>query len=422
MFIDVKDPQNPDQAYVLAEVLNAKNSVYSNSVLGQIATRENEPAVLKCLDTGLICQDFKGLSQENKAIRQSVLPIQFNQKTIACIVEERLYIENNQRTDLSNPMELNDIQALVVKIIGFSPGLLKEACLIFNQNNELVHYNLKAAELYKKLGFSDELKKYKFDQLILSKHDFKNREISQKMVKISKMYLSERLISFEREIISKIVLIEDVTKVKQIDEELLNAKQVIREIHHRIKNNLQIISSMLRIQAVQAKSLETKNVLNESMQRIHAIAAVHDLLSISIFDKIKLKEIVQKLIENYQLLGVEYQINFQSNIGEIELDSHKATTVTIIINELISNSIEHGFSDHRKKNEEYYPAEISIKAQIKEQLVTLIVADNGVGTSINHQSSGLGTKIIQSYVQENLHGIIEVDTTSGRITTIKFYN
>lgn len=420
IFIDVKSPLNKNEAIVVGEFLHLPNSNYQKSVLGEKAYRNNEPAVLKCLDTGLSCFDLKAVSQEERLVKQSVVPIRFNAKVIGCIIEETSFVKEKSQEKNKEKLLSEDAMSILLKLVGdeenANGSVIDKACLVYDRNDSLIHYNYSAKELYANIGFTEELNSYTYKQLILTSHkDSVVNEATKNFITVGDFYFSERKISFDKGDIKTIILIEDLTTQRETDLKLYNSKQVIREIHHRIKNNLQIISSLLRIQASSSSNEETKKVLQESTQRIRAISVVHDLLSITTSEQLLFSNMVEKLVQNSQKMMTDKDILFEQDVDKIFLDANKATTLTIIISELISNSVEHAFEGIENP-------EIIISVKSSKNYITLKVSDNGVGTSKNVRTTSLGTRIIEGYVKENLQGTINVDTSAGRTTTIKFYN
>jgi two-component sensor histidine kinase len=214
---------------------------------------------------------------------------------------------------------------------------------------------------------------------------------------------------------------------KKIEEELKTTVKekefLIKEIHHRIKNNLQIISSLLNLQADGIKDEAVKEKYTESIGRIKSIAIIHELLYNSKnLSNLKIKDYLHELVsyisETYNLnknIKVDLSVNLKDNQKVIDLD--KAIPCGIIINELLSNSFKYAFE---KKKDGLVSVEFS--ENLKTNRYQLIVADNGKGlpdsVDLNHTAT-LGLQLVNSLVGQ-LGGEMIVERKNGTKFTISF--
>ena len=143
------------------------------------------------------------------------------------------------------------------------------------------------------------------------------------------------------------VLIRDVTEVKRRDRALLSKDATIREIHHRVKNNLQTVAALLRLQARRTNNAEGREALIESVRRVSSIALVHDALSMSVDEEVNLDEVVDRILPIMNdVATVDTPIRI-SRVGDLGvLDADRATALIMVITELVQNAIEHAFDDH----------------------------------------------------------------------------
>ena len=141
------------------------------------------------------------------------------------------------------------------------------------------------------------------------------------------------------------VLIRDVTEMKRRDRALLSKDATIREIHHRVKNNLQTVAALLRLQARRTNNAEGREALIESVRRVSSIALVHDALSMSVDEEVNLDEVVDRIlpIMNDVAHRLDSPIRI-SRVGDLGvLDADRATALIMVITELVQNAIEHAF-------------------------------------------------------------------------------
>ncbi len=215
---------------------------------------------------------------------------------------------------------------------------------------------------------------------------------------------------------------KEITERKQAEERLkasLQEKEVlIQEIHHRVKNNLQVISSLLKLQSRYAKDEDTLTIFQESQNRIQAMSAIHEILYQSNnLASIPSKEYIETLVKN---LSVSYglrseEIALTIDVQNIPLRIDDAISCGLIINELISNSIKHAFPERKEGT-------IEITLKLLNKTVQLVVEDNGIGIPENlniANSKSMGLRLIHFMVEE-LQGTLLLDRTRGTQFQIQF--
>lgn len=197
-----------------------------------------------------------------------------------------------------------------------------------------------------------------------------------------------------------IVLCRDVSELRRQERELITKDATIREIHHRVKNNLQTVASLLRIQARRANSSETKESLEQAMRRVSAIALVHDTLSEGLNQEVNFDEVFDRVL----LLVSEVAASHNTTVRTIidgrfgQLKSEKATPLAVALTEIVTNAIEHGLNE-RSGN-------VLVHAERKQKKLIITVSDNGKGIPGGKIEPGLGTQIIRTLIEGELRGSI----------------
>lgn len=200
-----------------------------------------------------------------------------------------------------------------------------------------------------------------------------------------------------------IVILQDITELRKKDEELLIKSVVIKEIHHRVKNNLQTIASLLRLQERRAQSEETKIVLRDCVNRVNSIAIVHEYLSqqdTGLIDVAKVaKGIYQAIISS--MLQPDFQLQADFQAAAVQLPSDKATSIALILNELLQNTIEHAFEGRSSGSLQVHFTE-------EKEHFRLSISDDGIGLpegfSLDAGRQSLGLKIIRTMAEADLQG------------------
>ncbi|MEJ2629378.1 MAG: sensor histidine kinase, partial [bacterium] len=219
------------------------------------------------------------------------------------------------------------------------------------------------------------------------------------------------------------IVFADITEQKQAEEQiqrdLKEKTTLLQEIHHRVKNNLQIISSLLNLQSNKIENQSCLFALQVSMRRINSMALIHEKLyrsenlsSINFTDYIK--SLAQHLLKSYDNKGKHIELKF--NLDKIFLGIDTAIPCGLILNELITNSLKHAFLKNRK-------GKISISfTRLKNKTYTLRVSDNGVGIaeSIDYlHNDSLGLTLIRT-LADQIEGEAIFENKNGTVCTLNF--
>jgi two-component system, sensor histidine kinase PdtaS len=200
--------------------------------------------------------------------------------------------------------------------------------------------------------------------------------------------------------IGAFVLCREVTELRFRERELITKDATIREIHHRVKNNLQTVSSLLRIQSRQTQSEEVKASLQQAQRRVSAIAVVHDVLSEGVDQKVPFDQIFKRILMLIPETTSSYSTSISSELeGSFgELSAERSTTLALVLTEIVANAVEHGIVDRSGK--------ITVIADRTPKLLRIEVLDDGVGLPEGKLGSGLGTQIVKTLVESELRGKI----------------
>jgi two-component sensor histidine kinase/PAS domain-containing protein len=216
-----------------------------------------------------------------------------------------------------------------------------------------------------------------------------------------------------------LVMVRDITERKH-EEEARQKSVLLKEIHHRVKNNLQVISGLLYLQARRTNDTKLIEVLNESSNRVKSVALIHqrlqqskDTVSVELSEYIR--DLTTVLLHSCgrDTAVIKLSLDLEKNVV-IGIDT--AVPCGLIVNELVSNSLKHAFPDG-------HGGEIKISLQTDDaDLITLVMGDSGVGLPNGldfRKSDSLGLQLVMSLISQ-LSGSIDVDTSSGTRFTICF--
>ena len=206
--------------------------------------------------------------------------------------------------------------------------------------------------------------------------------------------------------IGAIVMLNNVTELRRRERELVTKDATIREIHHRVKNNLQTVSALLRLQARRIEDPGASAALNEAVRRIASIALVHETLSNSRDSSVAFDDVLDSLVTHALELSPrmnELRIDRTGQFGSLE--PRIATPLALVITELIHNALEHGLA------EEGLALGIHVSSTASELSVT--ISDDGVGFPEGFDiatSANLGLQIVRTLTENELRGNLSLET------------
>ncbi len=199
-----------------------------------------------------------------------------------------------------------------------------------------------------------------------------------------------------------LLLLREISELRRRERELLTKDATIREVHHRVKNNLQTVAALLRLQARRITSDEARFALQEAMRRVATIALVHETLSEGLGETVDFDDVVGRTLS----LAVELaapsasvQIRREGRFGEMRAEN--ATPLALVLTELVTNAVEHGLRDRG--------GTVTVLAERNGSSLRTTIRDDGVGLPEGFSavsSGGLGTQIVQALVSGEMQGRI----------------
>lgn len=213
-----------------------------------------------------------------------------------------------------------------------------------------------------------------------------------------------------------IVLVRDISELRRRELQLVSKDATIREIHHRVKNNLQTVAALLRMQSRRMNSEEARKGLEEAMRRVETIAQVHHSLSQGLRQTVDFDELMTRQFRMAVEVASKGQKVRALKAGQFgHLDSEKATPLALVITELAANAVEHGLKDRN--------GTVLLRASHHRgedgPTLEVLVSDDGVGLPENFEDhAGLGLQIVRTLVQSELAGQISWRNRDGGGTEV----
>ncbi|HEV8298396.1 MAG TPA: histidine kinase N-terminal domain-containing protein [Acidimicrobiales bacterium] len=220
-----------------------------------------------------------------------------------------------------------------------------------------------------------------------------------------------------RAVTGGLVLVRDISELRRRDRMLLSKDATIREIHHRVKNNLQTISSLLHLQSRRLSSREARDAVEESVRRIESIAVVHETLAQEIGDEVAFLDVVRPLVRMVEegLSSPERPVRFHITGDAGVLPAQIVTPLAVVVTELLQNAVEHAYPTTGDREAGHVLVELGRHGGT----VRVRVVDDGVGVpeGFSLDSVGLGLTIVRTLLETDLGGTIEMRRRAGAAGT-----
>ncbi len=225
----------------------------------------------------------------------------------------------------------------------------------------------------------------------------------------------------QAEMTGALLLIRDISELRRRDNLIRSKDSTIAEIHHRVKNNLQTISSLLHLQSRRLVAEEAQEAINDSVRRIRSIAVVHEILSHNPETSICFDDVIKPLVRllSEGLTSPEMTIDFKIEGDTIAFPSSETTVLAVILNELLQNTIQHGFKDSLSQEK----PEVRIHFGATDDTFQITVTDNGRGLpeTFDEKNFGLGLTIVRNLIETDLGGNVKLSPNdpTGTVARIR---
>jgi two-component sensor histidine kinase len=435
-----------DGAVAVAEAHPATvPSIYAERQVGRVAGREDEPAVLRVLASGNPARRLSRILLHDTPTVQDVFPVIRDGACVAAVVFEMGVIEHERQRRKSQVFRRAIDQLRNAALAGRLPGIRglrrlgeHDGPLVVDAHGQITYISTIAEHLYRKVGSTQTLLHRNISSLHTDESIFyealESGACVEKTVQEGQYIFGRWAFPLPSEprpfwlprpkqlgqADSVLLVVRDVTAERLKEQELKIKSAMIQEIHHRVKNNLQTIASLLRIQARRAESPEVGEILRETINRILSIAVVHESLSHDESSIIDVKEVCHRIIAEVTqgILDPDKRIRFSIRGTDFPLPAQQATSCALIVNELLQNAVKHAF---RGRSE----GEVVVDLVNGEDEMRIEIVDDGLGVEpgFDYRREGsLGLQIVRTLVREDLKGDFSIQTNGegGVRATIAF--
>ncbi len=425
-----KDYQSwPDGHIAMAHIRpTTAATVFAHDVIGNVINWGSNPRIDGALSTGEIDRDSDAEMVGEILIKEETVPVYFDGRVIAVISRHRNadLMRSPSRLELNYREIAHKIYQMVAEgtfpiqnsfYRSESAPRVGDGLIRLDAKGLITYASPNARSAFNRAGWSGELESHQLGDVIESvkpKVSIPTDESWRSIMSGKNLRREE----FENESgifdllvmplvagldhIGAIVLLHNVTELRRRDRALITKDVTIREIHHRVKNNLQTVSALLRLQSRRVEDINAKTALDEAVRRVASIAIVHETLSNSSTESVAFDEVYDRIVHNAIELST-HKISVEKSGAFGTFDSQIATPLALVITELIHNALEHGLANSGEK------LRIEIARTSANCIVKII--DDGIGLPIDFnwdQSSNLGLQIVKTLTENELKGSIEL--------------
>jgi two-component system, sensor histidine kinase PdtaS len=405
-------------------------TVYQEDQVGREMPRQEAHFTWRALEEGRIVREGDPVWREGVPIRVEAIPVRFGDRVVAAISQQANLAATRtpSRLELTYLLTAGDLSVMIAE--GTFPYAVDEpdpealprvgdGLMRLDPEGRVEFASPNAVSAYRRLGIKQNLLERPFADLDLDPGPvtapLASRLPTESEVERRGTVILRRALPLVEggRLKGLLVLVRDVTELRRRDRMLLLKDATIREIHHRVKNNLQTVASLLRLQARRLDDPVLREALEDSERRIRSIALVHESLSLERGDVVDFDQVAGEVVGMVRegLAGPGVEVSLEGSAGP--LIAEVATPLAVVITELVQNSVDHAFADRGGR--------IGVILARDDGVLRLEVWDDGRGLpeDFSLERAGLGLQIVRALVESELGGRLALDGSSGTRASVQ---
>jgi two-component system, sensor histidine kinase PdtaS len=441
-------PSGHNQALAVFHAIpNSISSLYRKDATGRVFTLDEHPLLIQALRKGAGGRRQREVLSNGAPIIQDVFPIYGTQGTVigAMLVETNMIAHERQRRRSRRFrqavvwMQEMCARGELESASGLDGFTLYDGIYLVDQNRSIIYMSGIAANLFRTAGINPEVHEQPLatleeqdielvEQVFATQqcHEVRHETEDGRIWMRIAIPLRQPQLRWRRPWLAPpwtwplggnvntglsavLVLLHNATEAVQKQRELNVKSAIIQEVHHRVKNNLQNIAAILRIQARRVSSDEARQHINDAVNRVLSMSVIHEFLSQDEHRPISVKDVIQRIATQVTQVSVppDQDIAIQVMGSNVRLPASQATPVAMVLNELLLNAVEHGLQGRSR-------GRITITLDDLGDAVRITVEDDGTGLPPDfdpmHHSSSLGLHIVHTLVTDDLKGSLHLES------------
>lgn len=410
-------------------------TAYQDDRVGSFLPASGRPQLAVALAEGRICRESDPNWGGGAPIREEAIPVRCGGRVLAVIARDtNLAAERTpSRLDIAYLQSANDLARMIAEGAfpypdsgapdGAGPRV-GDGLIRLDADGTVVFASPNAVSAYRRLGFTADLVGGGLAELtagvlgpgdgvgprVVAAATGRSPAVAEAETVGAVIGLRALPLSAAGRHIGALVLVHDVTELRRRDRALVGKDATIREIHHRVKNNLQTVAALLRLQARRLAIPEARAALEESVRRVSSIAMVHETLSLSLEEIVDFDTVADRLLGLVPEMSPGPPAGVRAlRVGSFgALPAAVATPLAMALTELIQNAVEHGLGES--------PGTVTVRAQRAVEELAVWVEDDGCGLPGDFdltRSHRLGLQIVRTLVESELGGTLSLTPATG---------
>ena len=412
-------------------------TAHPEDVVGSVVTPWEHPQLRRAMVDGRICREEDPRWHLGVPVRRETIPVLFNGKIIAVLSRDT----NLAVPRVPSPLEISYLGSAADLCQMIADGTFPtpepapdvhtsprvgDGLIRLDSAGAVVFASPNALSAYHRMGHSADLVGAQLAPLTRSllNDPFDAEEVAQRIRSALNGQPSMRIEADARgatvlfralplrprgQAAGALVLVRDVTEVKRRDRALLSKDATIREIHHRVKNNLQTVAALLRLQSRRTQNSEARLALDESVRRVTSIALVHETLSMSVDERVALDDVIDRVIpmmSDVAAAETGVKVRREGRFGVVSAE--QARPLVMVLTELVQNAFEHAFPEGQG-------GEVVVQAERSVRWLDVVIRDDGRGLPKGfslERTERLGLQIVRTLVESELRGSLSLRNRS----------
>ena len=405
---------------------NTGPTSYQDDMVGHLVPRGRRPLLDMALDEGRIVREGDPEWREDVPVRVESIPVRREGRILGVIARNTnlLTVRTPSRLELTYLQSASDLAQMIANGTFPFPGeqidmdaspRAGDGLIRLDADGVVTYASPNALSAYHRLGLSADLVGLNLGRTTADLIPPTRGPVDEALVKLASGWAPRQTeiehpeavvqlrtipLKPKGEPVGSLVLLRDVTELRRRERELMTKDATIREIHHRVKNNLQTVAALLRLQSRRMDSVPARAALDEAVRRVGSIAIVHETLSMALDERVAFDEIADRVLAMVMELSPEGRVTARRDGSFGILSAEVATPLSMILTEILQNALEHAYGPKAG-------GVVEVSARREDGVLHITVTDDGSGLpeGFDPQTAGnLGLQIVRTLAAGELGG------------------
>jgi two-component sensor histidine kinase/PAS domain-containing protein len=409
---------------------NTGPTSYQDDMVGHLVPRGRRPLLDMALDEGRIVREGDPEWREDVPVRVESIPVRREGRILGVIARNTnlLTVRTPSRLELTYLQSASDLAQMIANGTFPFPGeqvdmdaspRAGDGLIRLDADGVVTYASPNALSAYHRLGLSSDLVGLNLGKTTADLIPATRGPVDEALVKLASGWAPRQTeiehpeavvqlrtipLKPKGETIGSLVLLRDVTELRRRERELMTKDATIREIHHRVKNNLQTVAALLRLQSRRMDSAPARAALDEAVRRVGSIAIVHETLSMALDERVAFDEIADRVLAMVMELSPDGRVTARRDGSFGILSAEVATPLSMILTEILQNALEHAYGPKSG-------GVVEVAARRDDGVLHITVTDDGSGLpeGFDPQTAGnLGLQIVRTLAAGELGGSFDM--------------